>query len=92
MGWAELFGGGSGTSGAAVADLRRRVATLEAQVDALAHASGVDLTRLPVPAVVSPRVRQLALEGKEIQAIKVHREETGLGLAEAKADVDAITR
>ncbi|QQS00156.1 MAG: hypothetical protein IPK37_14720 [Austwickia sp.] len=91
MGWAELFGGGSGTSGAAVADLRRRVATLEAQVDALAHASGVDLTRLPVPAVVSPRVRQLALRARRSRRSR-STEETGLGLAEAKADVDGITR
>lgn len=39
---------------------------------------------------VSAEVRQLVLEGKKIQAIKVHRDQTGLGLKEAKDDVEAL--
>ncbi|PRC50481.1 hypothetical protein C6A85_69195 [Mycobacterium sp. ITM-2017-0098] len=39
---------------------------------------------------VSAEVRQLALEGKKIQAIKVLREQTGLGLKESKDIVDRL--
>lgn len=81
-----------GDSDASMADLRRRVAVLEAQVAELSRVAGVDLTRLPVAPPVSDRVRDLALAGKQIEAIKVHREETGLSLLEAKADVDQVRR
>lgn len=37
-----------------------------------------------------PEVVELALSGKKIEAIKVLREHTGLGLAEAKTVVDQI--
>jgi ribosomal protein L7/L12 len=32
----------------------------------------------------------LATDGRKIEAIKVHRRATGLGLAEAKAEVEAF--
>lgn len=37
---------------------------------------------------VSAEVRAMAQNGQLIQAIKLHREQTGLGLAEAKAVVE----
>jgi ribosomal protein L7/L12 len=65
--------------------LRERVAALERQMAAvlgqLGHApepaGGVDL----IP---------LLREGKEIEAIKVYREHTGVGLAEAKDEIDRL--
>lgn len=35
-------------------------------------------------------VRQLASNGRKIEAIKLYREQTGCGLAEAKAFVDSL--
>ncbi len=72
--------------------LQRRVDTLEQQVEFLTRQLDVDPRRLPQSApACSPEVIRLAREGKKIHAIKLHREQTGLGLAEAKADIDAIT-
>lgn len=73
-----------------VVRLRRRVDTLEAQVAELARATGTDLRFVDVGPAVSDEVRQLALSGQQIKAIKVHREQTGAGLAEAKRDVDEV--
>ena len=41
---------------------------------------------------VSAEVRAMAQNGQLIQAIKLHREQTGLGLAEAKAVVERYAR
>lgn len=35
-------------------------------------------------------VRGLVLEGKKIEAIKLYREQSGLGLREAKATIDLL--
>ncbi len=40
---------------------------------------------------LSPEVRELALQGRKIEAIKLHREQTGLGLKESKDAVERIT-
>ncbi|WP_374929544.1 hypothetical protein [Kytococcus sedentarius] len=73
------------------ARLARRVALLEAQVAELAQRSGTDLRTVQAPSPVSPEVRALALRGQPVRAIKLHREQTGLGLRAAKDDVDAVT-
>jgi ribosomal protein L7/L12 len=39
---------------------------------------------------VSAEVRELVLQGNTIAAIKLHRELSGKGMAEAKADIDAL--
>ncbi len=41
---------------------------------------------------IDDRVRNLALEGKKIEAIKLYREMTGLGLKEAKDAVEGMER
>ncbi len=88
MGW--LTGGDP--AGRTNAELRRRVASLEATVAALVRHTALDPRSVtPVPAC-SDEVQRLAREGREVAAIKLHRQETGLGLAEAKADVDALKR
>ncbi|NWF69570.1 MAG: ribosomal protein L7/L12 [Chloroflexi bacterium] len=45
-----------------------------------------------VPADLSARVERLIDQGRKIDAIKLYREETGLGLKEAKDEVERIER
>jgi len=77
--------------------LRRRVEELErrvAQLEWTLRGAGSSAEPAPVPAggqpQVSPEVLQLALQGKKIQAIKILREQTGLGLKESKDIVDEL--
>lgn len=65
------------------ADLRR----IERKLDLILKHLGID----PLPPV-SAEVRSLAVAGRKIEAIKVHREQTGAGLAEAKEAVEACER
>jgi ribosomal protein L7/L12 len=62
-------------------------------VDAMAAGhdiSGVLLPRLEVPATAEERARKLIAQGRTIQAINLIREETGLGLKEAKEAADGL--
>jgi large subunit ribosomal protein L7/L12 len=77
--------------------LRRRVDELErrvAQLEWALRGATSSVASDPVPDVgapaVSPEVLQLALQGQKIQAIKVLREQTGLGLKESKDIVDGL--
>jgi ribosomal protein L7/L12 len=92
-----IFGSSNDTGGDE--GLRRRVEELERRVAALEWAarSANQGAAQPAPflappsqAGVSAEVQQLALQGKKIQAIKVLREQTGLGLREAKGIVDRL--
>ena len=65
-----------------------RIGDLERKIDHLYEHLGID-----PPArgdTVSDRVRQLVAEGNTIEAIQVHRGESGKDLANAKADIDAL--
>jgi ribosomal protein L7/L12 len=68
-------------------DTKARVDRIERKLNALLRHHGVDPTQgLPL----SDRVKQLASDpARKIEAIKVYREETGAGLAEAKEAVEA---
>jgi ribosomal protein L7/L12 len=72
------------------AAVRRDLARLDRKLAAALEKLGVtteDWTGL------SERVKELARDpGRKIEAIKVYREETGAGLAEAKAAVEAIAQ
>jgi ribosomal protein L7/L12 len=77
--------------------LRRRVEELERRVAQLEWAlRGAGSAPEPQPVFdggrpqVSPEVLQLALQGQKIQAIKILREQTGLGLKESKDIVDGL--
>ena len=76
--------------GLAVAFLVVRAAAvmsrLERKLDVLLRHTGVDLQRLAVEEATT-----LARAGKKIEAIKLYREYTGCGLAEAKAKVESLT-
>ncbi|MFJ9390406.1 ribosomal protein L7/L12 [Nocardioides sp. NPDC101246] len=68
-------------------DLTRRLNRLEDKVDLLLKHAGVEEPPLPRQDEVLALVR----EGKKIEAIKVYREATGVGLAEAKRAVEQLT-
>lgn len=78
-------------------DLQRRVEELERRVAALERAAFNAGHAVPRPPVGDPNetsasvtVRNLVLQGKKIEAIKVLREETGMGLRDAKDVVDRL--
>lgn len=72
-----------------VASLRQRVAKLERTVEFLLqylHLNAPDAMDNPV----SQELIDLVRRGKKIEAIKLYREQTGLGLKEAKAFIDRL--
>ena len=75
------------TSGASLRDARQaaRLARLERKVDAIVKHLGVNVVDQ-----VDPKVLELFIAGKKIEAIKLHREQTGIGLKEAKEYVESL--
>jgi ribosomal protein L7/L12 len=74
-------------------DELQRLRTLENQVAYIYRHLGLDpADAVPAAGGLSPEVVQLINSGNKIQAIKAHRERTGLGLAEAKDAVEAFER
>jgi ribosomal protein L7/L12 len=77
-----VFAGAAAYTSRQPVDLRR----IERKLDALMKHQGVTL---PPQAGMSEEVQQMARDPhQKIAAIKLHGEQTGLGLAEAKADLD----
>jgi hypothetical protein len=80
--------------GRRIADLERKVAELYKRLGQAEPASLGDDSGLSEPASLvaseDPRLIELIQGGKEIQAIKLYRELTGVGLAEAKDSVDRL--
>ncbi|MFF8370996.1 hypothetical protein ACF05W_19415 [Streptomyces lydicus] len=68
--------------------LERRLARLEGKIDLLLAQAGVEEPQDPRMAEID----ELLARGKTIQAIKLHRELTGSGLAEAKEAVERRMR
>ena len=67
--------------------LVRRIEDLEARVAALDGRSRWD----PAAGIANdPEMHDLLRRGRTIEAIKLYRERTGVGLAEAKAAVDRM--
>jgi hypothetical protein len=78
--WDQLFGTPEH------AQLRR----VEAKLDRILDHLGLEYCDPASPAALSPEVKQLADESRSrIEAIKLHRRQTGAGLREAKQAVDA---
>lgn len=69
--------------------LRRRVEKLERLVTLLAEKVGLECDEKPGPDIF-PMVEDLARKGELIEAIRLYREETGVGLKEAKAFVESL--
>ncbi len=81
--------------GRRIADLERKVAELykrlgQAEPDFSGGFTFASDQPKSVTASEDPRVVTLAQSGKQIEAIKLYRELTGVGLAEAKDAVDRI--
>jgi ribosomal protein L7/L12 len=75
---------------AQLARIQTRLRDSEAKLDALLKHLGIKLGQFAEP---SDQVKALARDPKmQIQAIKAYREQTGLGLKEAKEVVDQLAR
>ena len=77
--------------------IEQRLAAVERKVldplpGGVAGPISIDGQHAGVGGDVSAEVRAMAQNGQLIQAIKLHREQTGLGLAEAKAVVERYAR
>lgn len=79
-------------------DIRREIAELKAQITALeARLDGAPADTAPGWSQRMfdgghPEIVELLRSGRKIEAIKLHRERTGLGLREAKEAVEALER
>jgi len=69
-------------------ELQRRVARLEQLVEGLYRHLDLPLPQEQYDPLTP--VRELVHAGKKIQAVKLYREMTGVGLKEAKQAVDAM--
>jgi hypothetical protein len=88
-----LFAGGTAGSqllaGSSDTKLLSRLRMTEKKLDAIIEHLGVELPDTVVNGGLSTEACVLADEGEKIPAIKLHRQETGVGLKEAKAEVEA---
>ena len=71
-------------------DLRKRVAKLERAVDFLLNQLKLTYVDNPASVGADPDILALVQNGKKIEAIKLYRERTGVGLAEAKDFIDRL--
>ena len=77
-----VFGGSAAIIGRQRVDLRR----LDRKLDALLKHQGV-----PLPPIVSEEIQRILGDpAKKPEAIKLHREQTGLDFADATADIEAF--
>jgi hypothetical protein len=67
---------------------RARMMRIERKLDLIIQHLGIQVPDAAAGSGLSPEVRRLADAGQKLQAIKVHRDETGAGLAEAKQAVE----
>jgi ribosomal protein L7/L12 len=82
-----VFAAASGLSVYLKPTERARLTRLEAKVDLLLKQAGL---AYDPKAAVPPGVLDALLRGNKIEAIKLYREATGVGLAEAKAFVEEL--
>ena len=78
---------------AKVAELERRLGAADADASAAAkEASGFTFASdgAPPDPMSDPRIAELVGKGQKIEAIKLYRELTGAGLADAKSAIDSM--
>ncbi|HAX68324.1 MAG TPA: ribosomal protein L7/L12 [Anaerolineales bacterium] len=68
--------------------LRARIVELESRLNFLYKRLGIEYS--DDPNVIDPRIIDLLKRGNKIEAIKIYRELTNTGLAEAKQAVERI--
>jgi hypothetical protein len=85
-----LSGGGSSRHPFTGAD-RAQLARIENKLDLLLKHLNLEYVEVAPPCPLSPEVQELARHpSRKIQAIKLHREQTGAGLKEAKDAVESF--
>ena len=70
--------------------LRSRVNELEDRLKFLYDRLNIDYIDSNSDPINSPQIQEALRRGNKIEAIKIHREMTGLGLAEAKEAIDRL--
>ena len=87
-----LFAGGTAAYASFRSTDAARLARLERKIDAILRHLKIEYVDPASPEGLSVEFQELANDpAKKIQAIKLHREQTGLGLKEAKDAVEAYT-
>lgn len=70
---------------------RAQLVRLEKKVDLILKHLCLEYVEVAPPCPLSPEVQEMSrVPGRKIQAIKMHREQTGVGLKEAKDAVEAF--
>jgi len=70
--------------------LKSRISELEDRLQFLYRRLNIDYADPNSDPALSPQVQEALRSGNKIEAIKLYRELTGVGLAEAKQAVEAI--
>ena len=83
-----LFAGGGAAFHALRPADRSRLRRIEAKLDQVMRHLNIETPPATAATGLSDEVRRLADEGNKIEAIRVHRDETGLGLKDAKDAVE----
>ena len=68
--------------------LRSRVNELEDRLNFLYHRLNIEYADLDSNPALSPQIQDALRRGNKIEAIKIYRELTGVGLAEAKQAIE----
>jgi ribosomal protein L7/L12 len=71
-----------------VQQLRSRINELEDRLQFLYRRLNIDYVEPSANPVLSPQIQEALRRGNKIEAIKIYRELTGVGLAEAKEVID----
>ena len=71
-----------------IISLKARIAELEDRLKFLYRHLNIEFLENNSDPVSSPQIQVALREGNKIAAIKIYREMTGVGLAEAKAAID----
>ena len=70
--------------------LTSRVNELEDKLQALYRRLNIDYENIEADPAVSPQIQDSLRRGDKLEAIKIYRQLTGVGLAEAKQVIDQI--
>jgi ribosomal protein L7/L12 len=70
--------------------LKSRIAELEDKLQFLYRRLNIDYADPHASPAVSPQLQEALRRGNKIEAIKIYRELTGVGLAEAKHAIDEL--
>ena len=72
--------------------LRSRINELEDRLKYLYQRLNIEYADPGSDPVLSPQIQEALRRGNKIEAIKIYRELTGVGLAEAKDAIDKVDR